>query len=531
MEGLLIAETLRRLAPILPSPRLSWRFPDPYTFVLPLRQGALWLYNKPPNAQIALKDEVPPVGGTYTGFQDLLVARAGGPLEGAEQFKLDRALRLSFGARGGFVETPPVMLIAELTGRNCNLILVDQAGTILGVAREVTGEINRFRQLRAGLSYRPPPPYDKLDPRVATDKELVTAFSGRPLSALRKHVDGVGPELTAALAKALGVPRDRPLEGDEVPRAAALIRRLTLEPSRFLEEVGGRPDLAALREEEARSARVSKLRSALQKRRSLVQKRLDDLNRTLEAALEADELRAEGDLLMAYAHQVPPGASEVTLTDFAGGAKELELEPRLSAVENAQARYERAKKRLGRLEGAETREETLRAELRTLSELLARLDVLGDADLKDLTARYVAEPKPQGRAAPGTRYTSPQGYEVWVGRSAKGNDELTFKLAKSRDVWLHAQGYPGSHVIIRAENKEVPFETVLFAAQLAAAYSKAGDSDNVPVDYTLRKNVWKVKGAPPGAVHFTQQKTVYVTPSRRPEEGARSEGYADEGVR
>ena len=79
------------------------------------------------------------------------------------------------------------------------------------------------------------------------------------------------------------------------------------------------------------------------------------------------------------------------------------------------------------------------------------------------------------------------------------------------------QGYTGSHVVIQADNKEVPFETILFAAQLAAAYSKAGQSDNVPVDYTLRKNVWKPKGAVPGAVHYTQQKTVFVTPSRRPE--------------
>jgi predicted ribosome quality control (RQC) complex YloA/Tae2 family protein len=517
MEGLLIAEVLRRLSPLLPSSRLSWRFPDPYTFVLPLRRGALWLYNKPPNAQIALRDEVPPVGGTHTGFQDLLVARAGGPLESAEQFGLDRALKLTFGATEGFVETPPVTLVAELTGRNCNLILTDEAGTILGVAREVTREINRFRQLRPGLPYRPPPPYDKRDPRALTDEELVAALADRPLSALRKHLDGVGPELTAALARALGVPRDRPLVGDEVARAGALVRRLTVEPSRVLEELGSRPDLAELRAQEAQQARLAKLRSALQKRRNLVHRRLGDLNQVFEAALEVDALRAEADLLLAYAHQVPAGASEVMLMDFSGEPRGIKLEPRLSAVENAQTRYERAKKRLARLEGAEAREAALHEELRTLEVLLARLEALSEDELGALEARYLTKPKAQNRAAPGTRYLSPQGFEVWVGRNARGNDELTFKLAKSRDVWLHAQGYPGSHVIIRAENREVPFETILFAAQLAAAYSRAGDSDNVAVDYTLKKHVWKPKGAPPGAVHFTQQKTVFVTPSRRPE--------------
>jgi predicted ribosome quality control (RQC) complex YloA/Tae2 family protein len=78
------------------------------------------------------------------------------------------------------------------------------------------------------------------------------------------------------------------------------------------------------------------------------------------------------------------------------------------------------------------------------------------------------------------------------------------------------QGWHGSHVVILADGREVPFDTVLFAARLAAGYSKAAGGDNVPVDYTTRKNVWKVKGGPPGAVRYTQQKTVYVTPSRNP---------------
>ena len=145
------------------------------------------------------------------------------------------------------------------------------------------------------------------------------------------------------------------------------------------------------------------------------------------------------------------------------------------------------------------------------------MEGLGTEELEALAEVHVKKPRTQHRTEPGIRYESPQGYRVLVGRNARDNDTVTFKLARSRDLWLHAQGYPGSHVVIQAENSEVPFETVLYAAQLAAAYSKAGASDNVPVDYTLRKNVWKPKGAPPGAVHFSQQKTVYVTPSRRPD--------------
>ena len=103
-----------------------------------------------------------------------------------------------------------------------------------------------------------------------------------------------------------------------------------------------------------------------------------------------------------------------------------------------------------------------------------------------------------------------------VGRNARENDAITFRMGKSRDVWLHVQGYRGSHVLIQARNREVPFDTVLFAASLAAGHSQARNSENVPVDYTLKKNVWKVKGKPLGAVHFSHQRTVYVDPVRNP---------------
>jgi predicted ribosome quality control (RQC) complex YloA/Tae2 family protein len=120
-------------------------------------------------------------------------------------------------------------------------------------------------------------------------------------------------------------------------------------------------------------------------------------------------------------------------------------------------------------------------------------------------------------AAPGLRVRDPRGFEVVIGRSARENDLVTFKVARSEDVWLHAQGYHGAHVVVRAEGREVPYDTIRFAAELAAGHSEAGQGDNVPVDYAVRKDVWRRKGMPPGAVHYTRQKTVFVTPRRRSE--------------
>ena len=515
MEGLLIAEELRRLEPLL-GKRLGWRFPGPHTFILPLSQGALWLFNKPPNPRIALSDDLPPVTKTHTGFQDLLVAKASGRLEGFEQLKLDRVLKLYFGAGEGFVPTPPVALIFELTGRNCNLILTDEQGVILGAARDIGADINRFRQVRAGLPYTPPPPYDKFDPRTATSAELRDALTGKRLKKLRSLVDGFGPQLTSALAKTSGVSPDKVLDAEDVKRVLPALERLAREPTRVMQEALGLPDVRELRERELRAAKLERLGQALDKAKALVQKKLGDIDKARSAAAKADSLRAEADVLLAYQQQVPENAASAELTSFAGEPLKLSLDPKLSAVENAQAMYERARKREARVAQSAAREEALAKELSELNGHLKGLESRSNKELDALLERYAPKKEKQFRAGPGITYEGPHGFKIIVGRNSKDNDIITTRIAKSRDVWLHTQGYRGSHVIIQAHNKEVPFDVIVFAAQLAAAYSKASQSDNVPVDYTLRKNVWKVKGAAAGAVHYTQQKTVYVTPDRSP---------------
>lgn len=520
MEGLLIAEELAKLAPLLPSERPAWRFPDAETLVLPFAKGALWLWLRPPQPHLALLSELPEPAAPRSSFQELLAARAVGPLLSADQVKLDRVLRLEFGPGAGFVPTPPVTLVAELTGRNCNAILLDEAGVILGALREVGAQANRFRQVRPGERYRPPPPYHKLDPRTAGDAELRAALAGRELGEVRKVVDGIGPELSRALALTSGLQPDTRLEGAELDAALAALRRLVAAPGTVLEQALKRPGLPELRRREAREAERQALRERLEKEAALLRRRLKDIERARAAAAEAPALRAQADLLLAFAHQVSAGTKEAMLTDFSGEPVTVPLDPRLSATQNAQALYDRARKREARLAQAERREAELRRELTEQEALLRRLDELPEAEVTALLGRLAPDEQataPKKRGSMGLRYQGPHGFSVVVGRSAKENDALTFRLAKSRDLWLHAQGYTGSHVIVQAEGREVPFETVLFAAQLAAAYSKAGQSENVAVDYTLRKHVWKPKGAAPGQAHYTQQKTVYVTPTRRPE--------------
>jgi predicted ribosome quality control (RQC) complex YloA/Tae2 family protein len=536
MEGLTLAAALAPLQARLPCRHMGWRFADATTLVLPLdppAAGALWLELAPPAPRLTLAaDAADARVSPFTPFQAQLRARAVGALEGADQAALDRRCTLRFGAGAGFVPSPPVWLEVELTGRHANAILRDEGGRILGVLREVGLEVNRHRQLRPGLTYRPPPPYHKLDPRDATAAALRAVLQGQPLARAHTRVDGVGRDLTTAWARVAQVDPQEPLEGAALERAVEVLGRLAADPLGVLagsdddgghaaEPGGVRRAARAGEPSEARRADAlttarAAARARLADRVALLRERLRDADRAEAAAHDAAGLRAEADLLLAYAHQLERGAAEVTLPGFDGAPVRLRLAHDLDAAGNARARYQQARKREARAERARAHRAEVEAELARLEADAARVGELGVEELERLVPPRKATRERRG-AAPGLRLYDPRGFEVVIGRSARENDLVTFRVARSDDVWLHAQGYHGAHVVVRAEGREVPFDTVRFAAELAAGHSEAGQGDNVPVDYALRKDVWRRKGMPPGAVHYTRQKTVFVTPRRRSE--------------
>ena len=112
------------------------------------------------------------------------------------------------------------------------------------------------------------------------------------------------------------------------------------------------------------------------------------------------------------------------------------------------------------------------------------------------------------------RYRSSDGYEILVGRAARDNDRLTFRLARSSDTWMHAADYPGSHVVVRARSRDeqIPHRTIVEAARLAAHFSQAGKDSRVAVNYTQRKFVSKPRGAAPGLVYLSSFRTLMVEP-------------------
>jgi len=294
------------------------------------------------------------------------------------------------------------------------------------------------------------------------------------------------------------------------------------------------------------------LRRLLQTQRDRSARKDTALREELAALAEAAQLRTEADLLLAFQTEVPAGASSVTLENPFGGSEAgdrmtLALDPRLSAVENATRRYTRYQK-LQRAAAAIPRQieanqlelariEQLRTDLAladTPAEIaLVRAEVAEAGYLRGNAARAErarahgqGKTGKQGKRGKGgqpakrgneggtpLRRQSAEGFVLLVGKNSRQNEAVTFHEASGGDLWLHARGVPGAHVIVKAGGRPVPAATLREAASLAAYYSQAREAGSVPVDYTQVRYVRHMKGGGPGMVTYEREQTLHVAPA------------------
>ncbi|WP_255405102.1 NFACT RNA binding domain-containing protein [Thermoanaerobacterium sp. RBIITD] len=146
---------------------------------------------------------------------------------------------------------------------------------------------------------------------------------------------------------------------------------------------------------------------------------------------------------------------------------------------------------------------TLPTEIDEIREELSDMGYIRKKDKNKKQKKVVSQP---------IHVVSSDNFDIYIGKNNVQNDYLTLRFASANDIWLHTKNIPGSHVIIKNKDSNIPYTTILEAAKLAAAHSKAKNSSNVPVDYTFKKYVKKPSGAKPGFVIYTNQKTLYVTP-------------------
>jgi predicted ribosome quality control (RQC) complex YloA/Tae2 family protein len=265
------------------------------------------------------------------------------------------------------------------------------------------------------------------------------------------------------------------------------------------------------------------LREAITTARDKLIRQRDALTRALDDASAAELLKTRGEMILAYASTIQPGQTELVAQVAEGQSLRIPLDPHLSPVANAQKCFSDYRKAQSAAEGLPARLEQVNLPIAYADQLLADVDLAetrADLDAVAQEIRQVGwlkdERKPHAkiRASAPREFTSRAGFTILVGRNARQNDAVTFHRAQADDWWLHARHAAGAHVVILAGGREVDDETLDYAAALAAFYSQARDDTRVEVILTQRKNVRRVKGAPPGLVTVRNEQTLLTTRQR-----------------
>ncbi len=362
-------------------------------------------------------------------------------------------------------------MIAQLTGRAANLFLVNPQGIITNQAREGKGHGQKIGEL-----YEKPP------------------AAGGPISK---------------------------------PGESELIKAMR-NGQRNSASAGADAYFTSLLIDQTFDNRAAAARAELRKKISRHQKLLKQLELDLASHANAEMHKRLGNLLLANLSSAKREGHRVTLVDYFApdaGPVEVEIDEHSTLPEEAERRfalYSRSKRAVKQIT---SRLETIRTELEAInshSEALEKIIVERDESALERFTEKKTAPSARARGSkaekktPGTRsYLSSDGFEILVGRTARDNDYLTFKVAKPNDLWLHTGDYSGSHVVVRNNTrKEVPHRTLIEAAQLAAQFSRACKDPKVDVHYTQRKFVSKSKGAAPGLVRLTRFKNITVEPNR-----------------
>ncbi len=385
--------------------------------------------------------------------QLLRSALSGASLTVISKDPLDRIVRLTFLSDGVFRR-----ILVQLTGRTADLFLLDELNRITAVLREQG-------KRRLGEVYLPPPrPLKEPSEAFALDP-------GPPSAQLDAHFSAVeAAEAFDSQAKALR----------------------------------------------------SKLTGTIRRQHNLKQNLQQDLVRHGDP----EEHKRSGDLLLANIATATRDGNKVRITDYyAEGAPviEIEVDENRSLQDEAAARFRQYTKAKHAAEEIAERLKQIDREIAAIERRLQELDqIIQSRDEMALLSFEKPAPAPKvtpKKAAkqekiPGVRrYLSTDGYEILVGRTARDNDHLTFRVAQPNDLWMHAGDYPGSHIVVRnPTRKEIPQRTVIEAAQLAGRFSQASEDAKVVIHYTERKFLSKPKGAAPGLVRMSRFRSITVQP-------------------
>lgn len=481
------------------------------------------------------------------------------------QAELDRVLYIDFDATNEIGDRVKLTLSIEIMAKHSNIILFDEEGKIIDALKRVDLSQSTVRQILPGFRYTSPPAQNKLNILEHSTESIISqikTFENKTLpSAILSSLQGVSPLTSREIAgefaeyfvyevsdagfdilkERIDELRDTVENGNGI---AFMLKDETGKPVDFsfmpIKQYGSKYTSV---EKESFSELLDefyfecdRLDRTRQKAQDLVKflnsaiarisKKLSLQQAELRQCADREALRINAELINANLYRLEKGAAFYDLENYYDENKPIRIkaDPSKTPAANAQKYFKDYRK-------AKTAEIMLTELIEQGQNDLQYLETVADALDRASTQAEIEEIRnelvvsgfmrfkkksnqKQSKLLPPMEYMTSDGFKVLVGRNNMQNDKLSLKTASKADMWLHTQKFPGSHVIIVSDNKEISDDAIVEAAEIAAYHSKARDAKLVPVDYTYVKHLKKPQGAPPGKVIYHVYYSVNVTPNK-----------------
>lgn len=574
LDGLSLSSLVAELNTKLRGGRIDKIFQiDKHTLILGIRQTnetlRLLISVNPKHPRIHLTDATLENPATPPAFCMLLRKHLeGGRIAAISQHSLDRIALISIDFRGEDGTITTKYLTIELMGKHSNIILTQNL-IIIDAIKRIGINISRTRQVLPRMEYTYPPGQMRLNLITTPVSDFISILIEREKLLVTKGIIqtaiGIGPITAKEIVWRAGLPADITIDNldstDIIALAEAtesIITQLKTEKSiptvivtidnqlmgiasfklehlaakniihpfstmseavEFTDSLTGKKQLP---EQTILAKLVSDENNRLQRKKLILTQELAD-------ATAADSFRQYADILMANLYTIPKDTDKVTLTNLYSNTTTdnqvtIDFDTRLSPLENAQSYYTKYNKLKRAQELLKEQLSQCTQEMSYLESITVALEhATNSPDLADIREElihsgYLKKPNkrrmPIPASSPRTAIT-PDGLTILIGKNNRQNDLVTFKQAQHNDLWFHTKDIPGSHVILRSGTEDPSLQAIESAAHLAAYYSKASQSSNVPVDYTKRRYVKKPSGAKPGFVIYDHQSTIYITPDEK----------------
>lgn len=524
--------------------------PNEYEVVLTMRAQRknvkLLLSAHPSYARVQLTEETITNPPEPTMFCTILRRHIeSGIITAIEQVDNDRIIHFTIASHNEIGDPITRTLIMEVMGRHSNLMVVDPMNDkIIEALKHLPPYMNSFRTVLPGATYVSPPEQEKKNPFTISEEELFDIYhkleKGRDFI---QYLQGIAPihatELYALLKQNLQFQTYRNfIESFEtLPFQPVVMKKdgrdiFSAHPLTTADEViyeakslGDLLDRVYFEkaDRERVRAQAQDLEKWLANERAKLVKKEKVLQKEYQDAEKLDDFQLYGELLMAHHYQIEANAKEAIVENYYDGSEvTIPLDPRKTAIENANRYYTKYTKAKNALIQLKEQMRLTKEELDYFETLLQQVEMATPDDIDEIREELIengymrkrrSKKKEKKKKMVIERYESSTGIPIAVGKNNKQNDYVTFKLASRHHTWLHTKDIPGSHVVILSDD---PDETTLQeAAVIAAHFSKARTSSNVPVDYTEIRHVKKPSGAKPGFVNYFEQQTVFVTPDEQ----------------